>query len=308
MLESRSARQAIKRSVALTKGTLWRLLIVAVLMTLIRVVLVMLCQAPFSVAAFLIAFKGGQPSLWLTIPSLLVGGVAGIATAPAAHDQFRHRLLRLARSQGRLRPATDDVGTSMPPIRHVGTTSQVQMKEGPPGGRQRCWMHHLNLHHRWNLPAHLVFAAPKGLEQPAFSGENRPLPRFVALVGFIANFCLPIVGRVKWGSWVEAENILGPLHPLILLVAGIIMVVQCFKVRRILLDHLAPQQEGMFSASIRFQYDDLLSRMGTFFLGIFYLQYKINGLLDRLTPAERWARGDDSISGAGFSPSPRSIE
>jgi hypothetical protein len=26
--------------------------------------------------------------------------------------------------------------------------------------------------------------------------------------------------------------------------------------------------------------------MGTFFLGIYYLQYKINGLLDRLTPEQ----------------------
>src|SRR5208282_4995706 len=43
---------------------------------------------------------------------------------------------------------------------------------------------------------------------------------------------------------VEAENALAPVHALALLVAGIIMVVQCFKVRRILLDHLAPRQEG----------------------------------------------------------------
>ena len=53
-----------------------------------------------------------------------------------------------------------------------------------------------------------------------------------------------------------------------------------------LLDHLAPRQEGMFSASIRFQYDDLFSRMATFFLGVFYLQHKINGLINRLTAHE----------------------
>ena len=40
----------------------------------------------------------------------------------------------------------------------------------------------------------------------------------------------------------------------------------------------------MFSASIRFQYEELLSRVGTFFLGIFYLQSKINGLLSQLAP------------------------
>ena len=55
---------------------------------------------------------------------------------------------------------------------------------------------------------------------------------------------------------------------------------QCFKVRRILLDHLAPRQEAMFSAGIRMQHEELFSRMGTFFFGIFYLQHKINGMLD----------------------------
>jgi len=98
------------------------------------------------------------------------------------------------------------------------------------------------------------------------------------------------VGSFVWGTLVEAENVLVPAHALTLLVAGIIIVVHCFKVRRILLDHLAPQQEGMFSASIRFQYDDMFSRMGTFFLGIYYLQYKINGLTDRLTPEPRGSR------------------
>jgi hypothetical protein len=70
------------------------------------------------------------------------------------------------------------------------------------------------------------------------------------------------------------------LHPGILLVAGLILVVQCFKVRRILLDHLAPRQEVMFSAGIRMQHEELFSRMGTFFFGIFYLQHKINSMLD----------------------------
>jgi hypothetical protein len=88
VLENLSARQAIKRSVALTRGFLWRLLLVAFLMTFIRTVLVTVCQAPFSVAAFLITVKGARPGLWLTIPSLLVGGVAGAAVAPLLMISF----------------------------------------------------------------------------------------------------------------------------------------------------------------------------------------------------------------------------
>jgi hypothetical protein len=119
----------------------------------------------------------------------------------------------------------------------------------------------------------------------------------VALAGFVASFCLPIVGSVKWGSWVEAENVLGPLHPVILLLAEIIVVVECFKARRILVDHLTPRQEAMFSASIRIQNDDLVSRMGTFFLGIFYLQYKINELLEWLI-SDKGGQGAMSSQGS----------
>jgi hypothetical protein len=95
--------------------------------------------------------------------------------------------------------------------------------------------------------------------------------------------------------------VLFPLHVFVWLVAAVIMVVQCFKVRRMLLDHLAPRQEGMFSASIRFQYDDLFSRMATFFLGIFYLQHKINGLINRLT-ANEGSQGEP-VSSALMEPS-----
>jgi len=125
----------------------------------------------------------------------------------------------------------------------------------------------------------------------------------VALAAFMASVCIPIVGSFKWGSWVQTENALGPLHPLILLVAWVIIVVQGFKVRRILLDHMAPREEGMFSASIRFQYDDLISRMGTFFLGIFYLQYKINNLMDWLTPDEG-GQGEVILPASPVSPLP----
>lgn len=82
VLEQITARQAIKRSVMLTKGYLWRLLIVGVLMWLISMTIISICQAPFSVAAVFVAIKGSQPSLWLTIPNVLLGSAASVATTP----------------------------------------------------------------------------------------------------------------------------------------------------------------------------------------------------------------------------------
>src|ERR1017187_3881850 len=61
VLENLKSRQALKRSVALTKGYLWRLLVVSVLMILITMTLVSIFQARFSVAASLIPAKGGRP-------------------------------------------------------------------------------------------------------------------------------------------------------------------------------------------------------------------------------------------------------
>jgi hypothetical protein len=283
VLEKLSARQALKRSVALTKGFLWRLLLVAFLMTMIRAVLVSLCQAPFSVAAILITVKGARPGLWLTIPSVLVGGIGAAATAPLLMISFA-----IAYYDLRVRKEGFDLQLMMSNLEEIAPVGAPSRDQSKPGD---------HLEDSSVLGVVLLSILTLGIYQPIWfmtrrkalnnlhSGEKLGMFRLsVALAGFLAGVCIPIVGSFRWGSWVQAENALGPLHPLILLVAVIILVAQGFKVRHILLDHLAPRAEGMFSASIRFQYDDMISRMGTFFLGIIYLQYKINSLLNRFSP------------------------
>jgi hypothetical protein len=248
-------------------------------------VLVSLCQAPFTVAAFLIGFKGGQPGLWLTIPSLLVGGVAAAATAPLLMISFAIAYYDLrVRKEGfdlQLMMANLD-GTTQP-----SGLAQVEAKEGDRLEDSSVFGIVLLTLLTGGIYQPIWFMSRRKALNSLYSPEKLGMGALsVALAGYITNLCLAFVGTFKWGSWVEMENALGAVQPSIWLIASIIVIVQCFKVRRILLDHLAPPQEGLFSASIRFQYDDLLSRMGTFFLGIFYLQYKINGLLERLKPDE----------------------
>ena len=281
VLEKLNARQAIKRSVVLTKDYLWRLLVVGVLMWLISMTIVSICQAPFSVAAVLVAVKGGQPSLWLTIPNVLFGSAASVATTPLF-------LISFAIAYYDLR------------VRKEGFDLQLMMEQldGAESAGARRFDDESGLQETSVLFAVIATIVTGGIYIPIWflrrrkalnelhSPEKIGLPGLlIALFGFVGNLCIPLVGHFVWGSSVQAENNLGPLHPAVVLIAQIIIVVECFKVRRILLDHLAPQQEGMFSASIRFQYDDMLSRMGTFFLGIYYLQYKINSLVDRLAPS-----------------------
>ena len=285
VLENLKSRQALKRSVALTKGFLWRLLVVAVLMILITMTLVSIFQAPFGVAAFLIAAKGGKPGLWLTIPSLLLGGVAGIVTSPLLMISFAiaYYDLRVRKEGFDLQLMMSNLEASTTP----GAAGQNQVREEELfedtsvfGAVFLTFISGGIYLPIWFMTRRKAF---NQLRSPEKLGIFLPL---VPLAGFIANVCIPIVGSIRWGTLVEAENVLFPLHVFVWLVAVVIMVVQCFKARRMLLDHLAPRQEGMFSASIRFQYDDLFSRMATFFLGVFYLQHKINGLINRLTAIE----------------------
>jgi hypothetical protein len=301
LLEKLSPRQALKRSVLLTKGYLWRLLVVFILMVMIRMIIVLVCQSPFSIATFSTAVRGVQPNLWLTIASLLVGGVAAAATAPLLMIGFAIAYYDLrVRKEGfdlqLMMENLDGAGAASAP-QPVPTAEEAQVEDASIAGMLLLTFLTAGIY----VP--IWFLRRRKALNRLNSPEKLGLPALVvALAGYLASFLLPLVGSFKWGSWVEAENALGPLPPLITLVVGIIIVVHCFKVRRILVDHLTPQQDGMFSASIRLQYDDLLSRAGTFFLGIFYLQHKINGLWEKLRPEP--ARDQVSESPAILAPPP----
>lgn len=285
VLEKISARQAIKRSVALTKGYLWRLLLVGFLMVMIQMVLVSLCQAPFSVASMLIMAKGGRPGLWLTIPSVLVGGVGAAATAPllmisfviAYYDlrvrkegfdlQLMMAQLDEAAPQGTRTQAVDEARERLEDSTVFGTIILAFITGGI---YVPIWFML-----RRNALNNLNSSEKIGLIGPA-----------VALAGYISLFMLSIIDAFMNLNMAQPDNPLVAIPPAILLVSAIIVVIHYFKVRRILLDHLAPQHTGMFSAGIRLQQDDEISPLGTFFLGIFYLQYKINRLIDRIYASE----------------------
>lgn len=279
VLENLSARQALKRSVALTSGFLWRLLVVGVLTLLIRMVVVFLCQSPFAIAVMLVTVKGGYPSIWLSIPSMLVGGVCATATAPLFMIGFA-----LAYYDLRVRKEGFDLQLMMSNLDEAQPLSAgaqpVDKEYAPLADASIVGMCLLTLLTA-GLYAPIWFLIRRRALNNLHSREKlEAWPVFVALAALVASLCLPLVGSLKWGSWVEVENAYPALHPALLLVAGLTLIVQCFKVRRILLDHLAPRQEAMFSAGIRMQHEELFSRMGTFFFGIFYLQHKINSMLD----------------------------
>jgi hypothetical protein len=226
-----------------------------------------------------VTVKGGYPSIWLSIPSLLVAGACATATAPLFMIGFA-----LAYYDLRVRKEGFDLQLMMSNL----DEAQPQSTGAQPVDREYAPLADAGI-----LGMFLLTLLTAGLYTPIwFLIRRRALnnlrskeklaawPLVVALGALAASLCFPILGSLKWGSWVEVENAFPLLHPGILLVAGLTLIVQCFKVRRILLDHLAPRQEAMFSAGIRLQHEESFSRMGTFFFGIFYLQYKINSMLD----------------------------
>jgi len=279
VLENLSARQALKRSVALTSGFLWRLLVVGVLTLLIRMVVVFLCQSPFAIAVMLVTVKGGYPSIWLSIPSMLVGGVCATATSPLFMIGFG-----LAYYDLRVRKEGFDLQLMMSNL----DEAQPQSPRTPPVDKEYAPLADASI-----VGMCLLTLLTAGLYVPIWFLIRRRalnnlrsreklevLPIAVALAGLVTSLCLSILGRSRWGSWIALNNAFPALVRGISLVAGLTLIVQCFKVRRILLDHLAPRQEEMFAAGLRMQHEELFSRMGTFFFGVFYLQYKINGMLD----------------------------
>ena len=280
VLENLSARQALKRSVALTRGFLWRLLVVGVLTLLIRTVVVFLCQSPFTIAVLLVTVKGGYPSIWLQIPSMLVAGVCATATAPLFMIGFAlaYYDLRVRKEGFDLQLMMSNLDEAQPQSAGAQPVDKEYAPLADAGIFGMCLLTLLTA----GLYAPIWFLIRRRALNSLRSREKlRVLPVAAALAGLVTSLCLSILGRSRWGSWIASDNTLVVLARGISLVAGLTLIVQCFKVRRILLDHLAPRQEAMFSTGIRMQHEELFSRMGTFFFGIFYLQYKINSMLDR---------------------------
>jgi len=282
VLENLSARQALKRSVALTGGFLWRLLVVGVLTWLIRMVVVVLCQSPFTIAVMLVTVKGGYPSIWLSIPGLLVAGICAAATAPLFMIGFA-----LAYYDLRVRKEGFDLEFMMANL----DAAQPQSADAQPRSKE-----HAPLADASVFGMVILTLLTAGLYHPIWFLIRRRalnnlrsreklevLPFAAGLAALVASLCLYILGNLKWNPWIEVADAFPALHRAVALVAGLILIVQCFKVRRILLDHLAPREEAMFSAGIRMQDEASFSRMGTFFFGIYYLQYKINNMLDLFT-------------------------
>ena len=82
IIENLKARDAIKRSVTLAKGNLWKIFLTAVLMYIINIVVASIFQGPFWLAMIFMSVKSQAFPLWLEVPMYLSAGVGGALSGP----------------------------------------------------------------------------------------------------------------------------------------------------------------------------------------------------------------------------------
>ena len=281
VLERISAREALKRSAQLTKGFLGRVFLIGLMMTVVSWVVASIFQGPFLIAIFVLAMKHSQPPLWLNTLSAVAGGVGGALSGPLLMIP-----LALLYYDLRVRKEGFDLEVMMAALDHGGAAAILEPKKPADSA--------LQLEKTSVLRTVLLSLATFGIYIPfwyltrrrainaLYSTEKLGLAVFVialCLYGldFLVNIIYAIMTEV--GTSFSAISMDG-LSRALELTVGVLLLIQAFKVRRILLDHHDAQQAGMFSSQLGMEADSSFSRVATFFLGIWYLQYKINDFLE----------------------------
>jgi hypothetical protein len=296
LLERLKAKQAIRRSILLTKGNLGRVFLILFLMSMVAGTVSALVQGPFFVGIMVFAAKGqGVPPLWLSLPMYLASGVAYAVTSPLLMIG-----LALLYYDTRVRKEGLDLQLIMEALDQRPAQPVEQQAESA-----------VELEESSVLLTILLVLITFGFYYPiwfisrrkALNSLKSPEKLSLALLVFILVIWSGVfVSRFILGMLSEAGSLadtrgweiaLKPFE----LVGGILMLFQCFKVRRILLDHAeSVEPHGIFSSGSAFEQKASFSSVATFFLGIWYLQYKINQF------ARIWNQKADGISPGPITP------
>ena len=290
LVENIKASAAIKRSVQLTKGNVWRVFLVTVLMTLVSWTVILIFQGPFYVVLFLMAAKshGQPPPLWLTAIMNVSGGVGGALTGSLIMIG-----LALLYYDIRVRKEGFDLQVMMATLDAQSPVEGVVSQTPLPAP--------LELEHKSVLLVILLTVVTFGLYYPYWFIRSKKginslnsqrkinliIPGFVFSV-WLLRFVLVFVWAAlsesgalsRLGFIANAIQGVPELDSIVTLVGGILLLLQCFKVKSILEDHTNVPISGPLAGSLTLVQRTTFSGVATFFLGIYYLQYKINEIVD----------------------------
>jgi hypothetical protein len=280
LLENVGARQAMSRSVQLTKGYRSRIFMIGVLMVLVSAVAALVLRAPFSIAVVVEAARNHQATPWLAYTADVAGGVSGALSGPLlmiglalAYYDVRVRKegldLQLMMASLGERDAVADAPVAEPEAKFKKTSvvAVILLSFITGGIYFPIWfLSRREAINRLRSPEGIGWAAP-----------------FVAAVAFSVGLCAALASGFAGAIGLrEAVGELLASSRVLALVGGLLILLECFRVRRILLDHLHTQSSGSFSSSVALDRDTSFSGVATFFFGIYYLQYKINRFLGAL--------------------------
>ncbi len=285
LVEKGTARQALKRSRLLTGGHRNRIFLIGLLTTIVSLVLVAIIQGPFWVAAVILAAAKGQPPYWLNVLMNLAGGIAGAFTAPL----FMIALVLLYYDI-RVRKEGYDLQLMMAALEQASPArvpAEALPAEAAPALKKTSVFLVIFLTLiTFGVYVPVWFITRRKAINSLHSQQKLGLGTLVfvlvlfgavLLAGFVEGWMQASAAHVTMETYTKLNaDIVNVLAG----VGGIVLLVQSFKVRRILLDHFRAQSSGLFSSTMSLEREVSFSGVATFFLHIYYLQYKINGFVE----------------------------
>jgi membrane-anchored glycerophosphoryl diester phosphodiesterase (GDPDase) len=313
LLENLKVSAAIKRSVRLTKKQLGRIFLIGVLMALVSWMVALLLEGPFIFAQAYMAMKHHMhPPFWLTISGGVMGAVGHAITGPLLMIG-----LVLLYYDIRVRKEGFDLQVMMSAL-DAQSTGPAGAPGFPPAPGQESaqgWAGRatplgepsppaLQLESRSVVLVVGLTLVTLGLYYPVWfmlrrSGINslHSKEKLGAMVfALVIALQLLVLGLILGQGYLTSPELawLRFFDSAASLLTGILLLVQTFKVKRILEDHAAESSQGLFGGSISLAQESSLSGVATFFFGIFYLQHKINGMV------EAWTEGHPDVGPAAF--------
>ena len=268
LLENIGARQALKRSRLLTRGQVGRIFLIFILMAIVTWVAILVLQGPFLAAGIWMASEEIEAPYWLDMLSNITAGLATALTSPLAGIA-----LVLLYYDVRVRKEGYDLQLMMEALPATAQAEAPPVHTAPGLPETSVLLMIFLMVVTLGIYIPIWFLTRRKAINSLNSSEELSLGMIVfTLVAFIGSVGLDLI---------YPESSLGTFVNLVL---GIAVLVLSFKVRSILQDHLSPQATGPLSSTAALQSEVSISGVLTFFCGIFYLQYKINRLLERFGP------------------------
>jgi hypothetical protein len=263
LVEDLSAGQALKRSAFLTKGYRNQVFLAMLLTVLVGWSIAFLLQGPFTLAQFFWMREGSAGPFWLAAANALAGGVAQAIGGPLLMIA-----LALLYFDIRVRKEGFDLQVMLDALKPAEATA-------PPDSAPEAVLERSSL-----AAVILLSIVTLGLYVPFWylsrrealnslqSSEKFPIHEPLAALG--ADIGYFVVISFTDGSWPWALACL----------SAIICILLSFRARRALLDHDAARRRGMFSSGLTLDTETSFSVVATFLLGIWYVQYKLNQLVE----------------------------